>query len=56
MVLETSQQSGGYVLGFRVDPYDKLKEVVQEIHSLYQVFNTNPIFGVEYNREDQVMS
>ena len=54
MVLETNSQSGGYVLGFRIDPYDKLKEVVQEIHSLYQVFNTSPIFGVEYQVEDQV--
>ena len=37
MVMECSEQSGGFVLGFRVDPFDKLKELVQEIHSLYQV-------------------
>ena len=25
LVLETSQQSGGYVLGFRIDPVEKLQ-------------------------------
>lgn len=25
------------VLGFRIDPYEKLKETAQEVQSLYQV-------------------
>ena len=54
MVLETSEQSGGFVLGFRVDPFDKLKEIVQEIHSLYQVYCASPVFGVEFEIEEQV--
>ena len=54
MVLETSEQSGGFVLGFRVDPFDKLKEIVQEIHSLYQVYCASPVFGVEFEVEEQV--
>ena len=53
MVMETSTSSGGYVLGFRVDPVEKLKDLVQEIHSLYQVYHTNPIFGVEYKLEEE---
>ncbi len=54
MVLETVQSSGGFVLGFRVDPVDKLKDIVQEIHSLYQVFHASPIFGVDYTLEEEV--
>ena len=44
--------SGSYMLGFRVDPVEKLKGLVQEIHSLYQVYHTNPVFGVEYKIEE----
>ena len=54
MVLETTKESGAYVLGFRIDPYEKMKDIVQEIHSLYQVYHASPIFGVEYDLEDQV--
>lgn len=54
MVLETIQSCGGYVLGFRVDPVEKLKDIVQEIHSLYQVYHTSPIFGVDYKIEEEV--
>jgi len=53
MVMETTPSSGGYVLGFRVDPVEKLKDLVQEIHSLYQVYHTNPIFGVEFKLEEE---
>ncbi|XP_064401567.1 Bardet-Biedl syndrome 5 protein homolog isoform X2 [Halichondria panicea] len=53
MVMETSEHSGGFVLGFRVDPYEKLKDVVQEIHSLYQVYCASPVFGVEFQVEQQ---
>ena len=54
MVLETTKESGAYVLGFRIDPYEKMKDIVQEIHSLYQVYQASPIFGVEYDLDDQV--
>ncbi|XP_077978117.1 BBSome complex member BBS5-like [Glandiceps talaboti] len=53
LVLETSVQSGGYVLGFRIDPVEKLQEVVKEIQSLHRVYSANPIFGVEYETEDR---
>ncbi|XP_070566025.1 BBSome complex member BBS5 isoform X2 [Ptychodera flava] len=53
LVLETSVQSGGYVLGFRIDPVEKLQEVVKEIQSLHKVYSANPIFGIEYETEDK---
>ena len=37
MVLESTDHSGGFVLGFRIDPYEKMKEMLQEIQSLHQV-------------------
>ena len=54
MVVETTKESGSYVLGFRIDPYEKMKDIVQEIHSLYQVYHASPTFGVNFELEDQV--
>ncbi|GLI70245.1 hypothetical protein VaNZ11_015091 [Volvox africanus] len=48
LVIETTPCSGGYVLGFKVDPKETLDYVYKEISSLWQVYATNPIFGVEY--------
>ncbi|EDV26742.1 Bardet-Biedl syndrome 5 protein-like protein [Trichoplax sp. H2] len=48
LVLESSQQSGGYVLGFRIDPVEKLYEALKEIQSLHRVYSASPIFGVDY--------
>uniref|UniRef100_A0A8C4WW30 Bardet-Biedl syndrome 5 protein homolog n=2 Tax=Eptatretus burgeri TaxID=7764 RepID=A0A8C4WW30_EPTBU len=53
LVIETTQQSGGYVLGFRIDPVEKLQEAVKEIRSLHRVHSTNPIFGVQFENEEK---
>jgi Bardet-Biedl syndrome 5 protein len=55
LVIETSPQSGGYILGFRVDPADKLADINKEITSLFTVFSANPIFGVEFTEEDTAL-
>ncbi|XP_063964526.1 Bardet-Biedl syndrome 5 protein homolog [Lytechinus pictus] len=52
LVVESSVQSGGYVLGFRLDPAEKLQEIVKEIQSLHRVYSTNPILGVEFEVDD----
>ncbi|CAG0895607.1 unnamed protein product [Darwinula stevensoni] len=49
LVLETSEVSGGYVLGFRLDPMEKMKEVQKEISALFRAFSQNPVFGVTYS-------
>ncbi len=46
LVVETLPQSGGYVLGFRIDPNDKLQEVAREISNVHSVYAKNPVFGV----------
>lgn len=48
-------QTGGYVLGFKIDPMDKLQDGVKEINSLHKVYSANPIFGVEYEMEEKVV-
>uniref|UniRef100_A0A5F5PL88 Bardet-Biedl syndrome 5 protein homolog n=2 Tax=Equus TaxID=9789 RepID=A0A5F5PL88_HORSE len=50
------QISGGYVLGFKIDPLEKLQESVKEINSLHKVYSANPIFGVDYEMEEKPQS
>ncbi|KAG2435580.1 hypothetical protein HYH02_011873 [Chlamydomonas schloesseri] len=49
LVIETTPASGGYILGFKVDPKETLDYVFKEISSLWQVYAANPVFGVEYH-------
>eukprot|EP01062_Namystynia_karyoxenos_P072241 TRINITY_DN6822_c0_g1_i1.p1 TRINITY_DN6822_c0_g1~~TRINITY_DN6822_c0_g1_i1.p1 ORF type:complete len:375 (+),score=164.30 TRINITY_DN6822_c0_g1_i1:89-1126(+) len=51
-VIETTSQSGNYVLGFRVDPPDRLQEVYKEVNSLHKLYSVNPIFGVDFTTEE----
>jgi hypothetical protein len=53
LVIETVARSGGYILGFRVDPADKLEGVYQELNSLHQVYSVNPIFGIDFVHEEK---
>ncbi|KAG9329814.1 hypothetical protein JZ751_028923 [Albula glossodonta] len=53
LVIESSQQTGGYVLGFKIDPMDKLQDAVKEINSLHKVYSASPIFGVDYEMEEK---
>ncbi|CAE1323438.1 BBS5 [Acanthosepion pharaonis] len=54
LVIESSSQSGSYVLGFRIDPKEKLEEVSKEITSLLRVFRADPQFGVQYELESKI--
>ncbi|XP_066202762.1 Bardet-Biedl syndrome 5 protein isoform X2 [Saccopteryx leptura] len=47
------QISGGYVLGFKIDPVEKLQASVKEINSLHRVYSASPIFGVDYEMEEK---
>lgn len=55
-VIETSPQSGSYVLGFRVDPIEKMKKLFKEVSSLHRLYSKNPIFGVEFAVEEKTPS
>jgi Bardet-Biedl syndrome 5 protein len=53
LVIETRQEAGGYLLGFRVDPSERLQEIYQAITSLYRVFATKPNFGIRFEVEEK---
>jgi len=44
LVIETSDFSGGYVLGFRSD---KLDAIFQEISRLFKLYSQQPFLGVD---------
>jgi len=50
LVIETSGQSGGYVLGFQCD---QLEIMLQELSKLHKINYENPIFGVELNTDEK---
>lgn len=48
LVVESTERSGNFILGFKVDPEEKLLTIYKELTSLRTVFLNNPIYGVEY--------
>ncbi|CAO1409508.1 unnamed protein product [Diamesa hyperborea] len=48
LVIQTAKTAGEYVLGFRIDPQDRLHEMYKEISSLHAIYSETPIFGVNY--------
>lgn len=42
------------MLGFKIDPVEKLQDALKEINSLHKVYSANPIFGVDYEMEEKV--
>lgn len=54
LVIQTAATAGSYVLGFRIDPQERLHEVYKEISSLHSVFAETPIFGVNFNFDRSV--
>lgn len=56
LVIESSELSGGYILGFRIDPSERLEAVYREISSLHKTYSDSPIFGVEYSKHSSSSS
>ncbi|XP_058802061.1 Bardet-Biedl syndrome 5 protein homolog [Phymastichus coffea] len=53
LVINSTEASGSYILGFRVDPVSKLYSLHKELTSLYAAYNKSPILGIEYTFEHQ---
>ena len=53
LVIETYQRTGGYVLGFRIDPADRLGDVCSELRALHASFGMNPNFGITFKIENE---
>ncbi|CAH1118970.1 unnamed protein product, partial [Phaedon cochleariae] len=48
LVITSSEASGAFVLGFKVDPEETLRNLYKELTSLHTVYSAKPVFGVEY--------
>jgi len=44
--LQTFSRTGGYLLGFRIDPLELLKKSAKEIKSYWRIANQKPNFGI----------
>lgn len=53
LVLETTGRSGGYILGFRIDPMERLTSVFKEITAMHAVYTVNPMLGIKYHVEEK---
>lgn len=51
LVVETEKAHGGYVLGFRMDPKERLHQAMETIQNLHRVFAKTPNFGVAVSYE-----
>ncbi|CAG5123192.1 unnamed protein product, partial [Candidula unifasciata] len=56
LVVETTQMSGGYVLGFRIDPMEKLQATTKMIQNLHRIYSACPVFGVEFEMDDKTQT
>lgn len=52
LVLETSTYAGSFVLGFRVEPAERLGTLYQEIASLWKSWTAKPILGIRVSFND----
>ncbi|XP_017752753.1 PREDICTED: Bardet-Biedl syndrome 5 protein homolog [Eufriesea mexicana] len=53
LVITSTESSGGYILGFQVNPVQKLHIIYKEILMLLKAFEKFPIFGIDYTFEHQ---
>ena len=56
LVVNTTNRSGGYILGFRIEPVERLQTIFQEIEALFKVFSVNHVFGVEFSVEERAQN
>lgn len=47
LVFVVRRTSGGYVLGFRADPRERLRPLLTELQALHRAYTEKPIFGIE---------
>lgn len=39
-------QTGSYLLGFRIDPRERLNKVAKQLGSLHSIYWKNPVLGI----------
>nr|XP_018909164.1 PREDICTED: Bardet-Biedl syndrome 5 protein homolog isoform X1 [Bemisia tabaci] len=53
LVVESSINSGGYILGFHIDPSEKLHKIAHELAQLHKIHSKNPELGVHFVLQNQ---
>ncbi|XP_073942548.1 LOW QUALITY PROTEIN: Bardet-Biedl syndrome 5 protein [Choristoneura fumiferana] len=53
LVIATRPSSGGYVLGFRADPRERLHSLRDELQELHRAYCERPVLGVEMTWNEQ---
>lgn len=56
LVIETTKASGHYVLGFRIDPPERVVEVFHKAERYFLDADANPYFGIEVCKENTPQS
>ena len=51
LVITCRERGGGYILGFRIDPQERLVSIYKEVLSLHVVYTKAPIYGVSYEKK-----
>ncbi|KAG5484892.1 hypothetical protein LSCM4_07665 [Leishmania orientalis] len=54
LVIETSSYAGNFVLGFRIDPEEKLDEMYTEISTLWRTWTARPLLGMKVALHDRM--
>lgn len=55
LVIDTLPQSGGYILGFKIEPKEILYEIAKEIQNVHDMFLKNPVLGVPFSGFEEVL-
>ncbi len=48
-MIETCETGGSYILGFRIDPKERLLAAYKMLMSIQEAFLQHPIYGVDFN-------
>eukprot|EP00516_Mucochytrium_quahogii_P001764 CAMPEP_0203759718 /NCGR_PEP_ID=MMETSP0098-20131031/12852_1 /ASSEMBLY_ACC=CAM_ASM_000208 /TAXON_ID=96639 /ORGANISM=" , Strain NY0313808BC1" /LENGTH=360 /DNA_ID=CAMNT_0050652871 /DNA_START=172 /DNA_END=1250 /DNA_ORIENTATION=+ len=52
LVVETNAKESGYVLGFRVDPPERLASLFETLQNTLKIYQENPNFGIQVSHEE----
>ncbi|CAH8502741.1 unnamed protein product [Schistosoma turkestanicum] len=55
LVIQTTRQAGSYLLGFRIDPRERLVKVMKQLGSLHSIYLKNPVLGIATSQAEDVI-
>jgi Bardet-Biedl syndrome 5 protein len=55
LVVESSPSSGHYLLGFRIDPQERVEELFHRLEAKLLACDEHPYFGIEIVEQEQAI-